>query len=138
MLVTPFVVLLDNHTTNRKGEITESYGWKWENKPNENWQGYFANHLTLNGYDIRLKPFYYPYSGYVLTSSLHYAGARGYYWNTITTAPVKRWRLFIDKYRVCQMACLGFIAKPSATITDERAKLVRVSINNLRYYHWRD
>jgi len=67
MLVTPSVVLLDNHTTNRKGEITESYGWKWENKPpmSDAWLGYYANYLKIDNLDVRLQPFYLVYSGWI-------------------------------------------------------------------------
>jgi len=83
-MVSPSVALLDNHTTNRKGEIAESYGWKWENAPNEGswWESYYANYLNLNGRDVRAQPFYFLYGGYLSTGSLTGAGAFGHYWSS--------------------------------------------------------
>jgi len=71
-LVSPFVVLLDNHTTTRKG-------WKWENKPANWWGGYYADYLELNNYDIRLNPFYLFFGGYVIGGSVKSNGVEGYY-----------------------------------------------------------
>jgi len=76
MLVTPSVVLLDNHTTNRKG-------WKWENKPWNEIQGYYANYFKLNNYDMRTELFYFLYGGHVLAGFLYNAGASGSYWSSV-------------------------------------------------------
>jgi len=79
-MVSPSVVLLDNHITNRK--IAESYGWKWENKPADQWQSYYANYLTFNSFDARLQPSFFLYTGWIATGSLNNAGAGGYYWSS--------------------------------------------------------
>jgi len=51
-------------------QTSSNYGWKWKNKPNHDWQSYYASYIKLNNYDIRLLPFYYLYSGYIRTGSL--------------------------------------------------------------------
>jgi len=85
-LVSPSVVLLDNHTTNRIEKLAESYGWKWENPPTIWWESYHANYLKLDGYDVRMQPFYFLYGGYIYPGSLYLAGALGHYWFSTTYA----------------------------------------------------
>jgi len=81
--VSPSVVLLDNHTTAKIGKVN-CYGWKWETPPIEGnwWQGYHAKYIKLNNYDIRMRPLYYLYGGYVYPGSLVTVGAEGDYWSS--------------------------------------------------------
>jgi len=74
--VTPFVVLLDNHTTIRKG-------WKWEVAPHEDkwWEGFHANYLKLNNYGVRTQPFYLLFEGRINVGFMTDVGTRGYYWS---------------------------------------------------------
>jgi len=79
-MATPSVVLLDNHTTARKG-------WKWENTPETKWESYFANYLKYNGYDIRMQPFYLFRSGYIESGRLNQTGGKyGDYWSSTTVS----------------------------------------------------
>jgi len=80
-MVSPSVVLLDNHTTNRTRKFAESYGWKWENKStgSDAWRGDYANYLKRDNYDIRTQLFYFLYGGWISIGSINSIGSSGYY-----------------------------------------------------------
>lgn len=60
----------------------ESYGWKWETAPVNNWESYYAKYLKVSGLDIRLNPFHLLYGGNVSSGSLNSAGTEGIYWDS--------------------------------------------------------
>jgi len=88
--VTPSVVLLDNHTTNRY----RKYGWKWEYKPANQWQSYYANYLELNKYDIRTQPLYFLYGGRIEFATLNCSGVYSYYWSSTASSGVVAYDLY--------------------------------------------
>jgi len=63
-------------------ERIESYGWKWEYSPTDQWQSYYADYTIIDGHNIMLKPFYLLYSGYTDTGFLRAAGAGGFIWSS--------------------------------------------------------
>jgi len=73
-MVSPSVVLLDNHTT-------IWIGWKWETL-GSNYQGYYAKYLKHNSYDSRLQPLFFLYGGRILDGSLITAGDYSNYWSS--------------------------------------------------------
>jgi len=94
--VSPSVVLLDNHTTNRY----KKYGWKWENAPTNRFQGFNANYLRLNNHDLRLAPTYFLFGGRVDTGSLYDAGAFGHDWSSTVIHGASAYHLLLDSTSV--------------------------------------
>jgi len=68
-MVSPSVVLLDNHTT-------IWIGWKWD--------GSNKAPIKVGDYDARLTPFYFLSGGRYYTGSLKFAGGEGFYWSSMT------------------------------------------------------
>jgi len=58
------------------------YGWKWENKPDYEWGGYYANYLEVNSFDVRTQPLSILYGGIVFDGQLNFASMYGYYWTS--------------------------------------------------------
>jgi len=60
------------------------------------WQGYHANYITLNSYDIRMQPFYFLYGGWIYPGSIHSTGAHGVYWSS--TVDSIEYSYYLDLY----------------------------------------
>jgi len=88
LVVSSFVVLLDNHTTARKG-------WKWDKLHNE-WKEYYDLIISATGYDPRIAPFSFLYSGYIGIGSLDYVGAVSYYQSTTTYSTIRAYVLHLN------------------------------------------
>jgi len=107
-MVSPSVVLLDNHITNRK--IAESYGWKWENKPDYAWESYYANYSHINNYNIELYPFYLVQGGFAGSGSMGDVGHSGRYWSSTIVTPDTSYYLLFSAASVFPSTTGGYVA----------------------------
>jgi len=93
----------------RSIHLFESYGWKWENKPGNNWQGDYANYIKLGSIDIRTQPFYLLYGGYVAhVGSLNSVGAIEYYWSSTSRSPYSAYAPSLNSSALFPATSVGF------------------------------
>ena len=77
-----------------------SYGWKWD-KYRDDWEEYYSTVINnKNGYDLRLIPFYYLYSGHVDFGSLSTVGAGSYYWSSTAVSSSNIYHLYFTSANV--------------------------------------
>jgi len=84
-LVTPFVVLLDNHTTTRKG-------WKWDNTA--------LSSITISNYNLTSIPFCLLFSGLIYGATLTDVGANGQYWTHTASSSSRAYLLSLNQSNI--------------------------------------